>query len=327
MITSEIRGAELAPVQELEILGAHYRRSRRKYLFLLLIPALWIISASLLFVPDFDWAPAVVSLLCIVALFGVGGFVFVVIPSSDEIKTRYSHLIIPGLFRHLGAQNAEVFSSHTVSTAAILDSKLYTGRHDSIQRRDCIIGNIRGMQFGMYEIAIQTGHSLSGSRVLTSSVMTNQFFGWFIMIPLRNIIGEHFIIVRERVSDTEVDDWQKKTINRWSEFPQFFYNENDKSEFNNTFLVATSHPQQMSKLLTKEAKEFLMFLSETSGSAFGISIRSNMLNVLIGEEDGSFHYAPEGLFTEKIPEETSENARWYITLLDGIRKNFAGLQN
>jgi hypothetical protein len=327
MITSEIRGAELAPVQELETLSAHYRRSSRKYLFLLLIPVLWIISASLLLVPDFEWAPAIVSLLCIVALFGVGGFVFVLIPSPDEIKNRYSHLIIPGLFRRLGAQDVEVFPSHTVSTAAILDSKLYAGPYDSILRRDCIMGNIRGMHFGMYEIAIQTGHSLSGSRFLTSSVMAHQFFGWFIMVPVRSMIGEHFIIMRERVSETEADDWQKKTVKRWSEFPQFFYNENDKSEFHHTFLVATSHPQQMNQLLTKEAKEFLMFLAKTTGSAFGISIRGNRLSVLIGEENGSFHYAPDGLFTEKIPEETAENARWYLTLLVGIRKNFAGLQN
>jgi hypothetical protein len=154
--------------------------------------------------------------------------------------------------------------------------------------------------------------------------MTNQFFGWFIMISLRNILGEHFIIMRERVSETEADDWQKKTIKRWSEFPQFFYNESDKSAFNETFLVATSHPQHMSQLLTKEAKEFLLFLAESTGNAFGISIRGNMLCILIGEDDGSFHYAPEGLFTEKIPDESAENARWYMALLDGIRKNFAG---
>jgi hypothetical protein len=326
MLTSEIRGAELAPVQELEILGIQYIRSRRKYLYLLVIPALWAVSLTLFFVPDFEWAPELVGLLCIVALFGVSAFVFVGISSPDEIKHRYSQLIIPGLFRELGAQDVEVFSSHTVSTAAILDSKLYTGEYDSIQRRDCIMGNVRGMQFGMYEIAIQTGHSLSGSRVLTSSVMTNQFFGWFIMIPLRFSIGEHFIIMRNRVSETEADDWHKKTIKRWSEFPQFFYNENDKNEFNETFLVASSHPQQMSQLLTKEAKEFLMFISQSTGNAFGISIRGNMLCVLIGEDDGSFHYAPDGLFTEKIPDESAENARWYMALLDGICKNFAGKQ-
>lgn len=323
MITSEFRGAELAPVQELEILGIQYSRSRRKYLYLLLIPALWAVSFTLFLVPDFEWAPELVSLLCIVSLFGVSAFVFVGISSPDEIKHRYSQLIIPGLFRELGAQDVEVFSSHTVSTAAILDSKLYTGEYDSIHRRDCIMGSVRGMQFGMYEIAIQTGSSMGG-RYSRTSVMTNQFFGWFIMIPLRNIIGEHFIIMRERVSETEADDWQKKTVKRWSEFPQFFYNENDKSEFNTAFLVATSHPQQMNQLLTKEAKEFLMFMAGTTGNTFGISIRGNMLCVLIGEEDGSFHYAPEGLFTEKIPDESAENARWYMTLLDGIRKNFAG---
>jgi len=324
MITREFRGAELAPVQELEMLGMQYSRSRRQYLYLLLIPALWAVSLMLFLVPDFEWAPELVSLLCIVSLFGVSAFVFVGISSPDEIKHRYSQLIIPGLFRELGAQDVEVFSSHTVSTAAILDSKLYTGEYDSIQRRDCIMGSVRGMQFGMYEIAVQTGLSLSGSRVLTSSVMTNQFFGWFIMIPLRNTIGEHFIIMRERVSETESDDWQKKTIKRWSEFPQFFYNESDKSAFNETFLVATSNPQHMSQLLTKEAKEFLLFLAESTGNAFGISIRGNMLCILIGEDNGSFHYAPEGLFTEKIPDESAENARWYMALLDGLRKNFAG---
>lgn len=324
MITSEIRGAELAPAEKLEILGMHYRRSRRKYLYLLLIPALWAVSSTLFLVPEFEWAPELVGLLCVIALFGISSFVFVGIRSSDSVVHEYSHTIIPGLLQHFGASSVEVYKSHTVSTAAILDSKLYTGEYDSIQRRDCIMGNVRGMQFGMYEIAIQTGHSLSGSRVLTSSVMTNQFFGWFIMIPLRNIIGEHFIIMRERVSETEADDWQKKTVKRWSEFPQFFYNENDKSEFNTAFLVATSHPQQMNQLLTKEAKEFLMFLATSTGNTFGLSIRGNMLCVLIGEEDGSFHYAPEGLFTEKIPDESAENARWYMTLLDGIRKNFAG---
>jgi hypothetical protein len=324
MITSEISGAELAPPEELEKLGMQYRRSRRKYLYLLLIPALWAVSSTLFLVPEFEWAPELASLLYIVALFGVSAFVFVGISSPGEITHRYSQLIIPGLFRHLGAKDVEVFTSHTVSTAAILESKLYTGAYDSIQRRDCIMGNMRGMDFGMYEIAIQTGHSLSGSRVLTSSAMTNQFFGWFIMIPARNFIGEHFIIMRNRVSGSEADDWHKKTIKRWSEFPQFFYNENDKSAFNETFLVATSHMQQMNQLLTTEAKEFLLFIAESTGNAFGISIRGNMLCVLIGEDDGSFHYAPDGLFTETIPHESAENARWYMALLDGIRKNFSG---
>jgi len=320
MITSEIRGAELAPAHELEVLGAQYRRSRKKYLYLLLIPALWAISLTLLLVPNFEWAQELVSLLCILALFGVSAFVFVGISSPDEIKHRYSQAIIPGLFRHFGAKDVEIFSSHTVSTTSILESKLYTGEYDSIQRRDCIMGSVRGMQFGMYEVAIQTGSS-RGGRYNSSAVMTNQFFGWFIMVPLRNMIGEHFIIMRERVNENEADDWQKKTVKRWLEFPQFLYNEDDKSEFNNTFLVATSHPQQMNQLLTKEAKEFLLFLAGSTGNSFGISIRGNMLCVLIGEEDGSFHYAPEGLFTEKIPDESAENARWYISMLAGIKKH------
>jgi hypothetical protein len=317
MITSEIRGAELAPAEELEKLGMQYRRSRRKYLYLLLIPALWAVSSTLFLVPEFEWAPELASLLYIVALFGVSAFVFVGIASPGEITHRYSQLIIPGLFRHLGAKDVEVFTSHTVSTAAILDSKLYTGAYDSIQRRDCIMGNMRGMDFGMYEIAIQTGHGARGRRN-----MTNEFFGWFIMIPARNFIGEHFIIMRERVNATEADDWHQKTVKRWSEFPQFQYNDRTDGAFNSTFHIATSHPQQMEKLLTSEAKAFLMLLAETTGNAFGFSIRGNMICVMIGEEDGSFHYAPEGLFTEKIPDESAENARWYITLLDGFRKYF-----
>src|SRR5688572_7392588 len=90
----------LAPALDqnaLQKLGRSYRLARVRYLLLLLVPLLWLLGVFIasLFGPIGSLASGILIAWFFLVLFGVGAWVFLLIPEKEEIKRKYVSHVLP----------------------------------------------------------------------------------------------------------------------------------------------------------------------------------------------------------------------------------------
>lgn len=243
MKLAEISPTEKRPAEALAALEKKYRKSKQKALFLLLIPLLWILGA----IPAYFIGSAVawecLAGWCIGVTFCVGVYATMWLPDTAEVVHNYAQLVLPELFRNAGVNDVRVHTRHDLSMKTFLDSGLYHDRYNSISREDSIQGNLHGVPFGMYEVAMQVGGTRMNARSgIVSGTRTNYFYGWFVMLNVPRISGFHFITMRGRKNSGESDDWLQHTIAHWENDVQLQQTQSGNAAFDRQFMLNSDQP-------------------------------------------------------------------------------------
>lgn len=317
-----ITGAEIASVPCLQELEKQYRRSGWKWPIVLSIPAFWIMGAAVAYLVDETWMWEALVGWCLLVAFMAGVYLLYQVPAAADVVHKYSLEILPGLFRKLGAEQVRVARRHDLSMKVFLEAGLYYEKYSSISRQDCIQGMLHGTAFGMYQVAMQTDSSLYRGAAGSpgASLKTNQFYGWYIVVDAAPVNGFHFITTRRRINAGESDDWHKKTVSHWENDQALQRISSGNAAFDEAFLLNSDQPSVLLSMLSPELQEFFLHLEKTSANSFAISIQRSSVYLLIGHEKADLRIAPEKGFTNEIPQQLTDNVRWYINLMHGLRK-------
>lgn len=319
MNQDRISPAEIASVERLKTIEKRYGRSRKKIWFVLAIPSLWLLGAIVANTIDELWAWEALVGWCLMTTFLMGVYVLYQVPSTDDAVHWYSQEILPGLLIKLGVETVRVARRHNLSMKIFLESGLYYDKYSAISREDSIQGRINGADFGMYEIAVQTGSTMMSAQAgTTASVRTNQFYGWFIVVNTAQVNGFHFITLRKKLTRGESDDWHEKTISHWEKDQVMQKVSTGNSRFDDLLLVNSDRPESLRQLLNSSALDFLVYIAETSSNAFAISIQRGNIYILIGHEKPEFRKVPEGDFTTQLSPEMVADAKWFVELIRGL---------
>lgn len=302
-------------------LGKLYHFARYRYWYLLLIPALWILGGIL---TTFTVMDGLVAGLLIawffIVLFGVGAWVFLVNPEKEEVVRKYVAHVLPCLFRREDL-DIQYFPSHDLSVKSLLRSGLYHDRYSAILREDCISGTTGRMNFGMYQVAVQTASSFGGARYSPRSrVLTNQFYGWAIHCVVPNVNGVHVILPRHRKTQHESDDWLEKVIENWMSNPKCLQLPTGYHAFDAVFVVYSDQPPAFHSFANKDFLDFLLYLQSGSHNAFGINISGNLFAMHMGHKTPTFRHCPDGDFASEFHPELLEDVKWFADLLKGIQR-------
>lgn len=308
----------------LELLAKKYRLARFRFTLLLLIPALWIIG-GILISAIFDMYGAGVPIMLIwifVVLFGVGAWVFLMIPHKLEIERQYAKLVVPALLKQEGIQ-AEYYQAHTLATASFLKSGLYQEKYSTIRREDSVTGKALGMPFGMYQLAVQVSTPLGRSAFQPrTTLLTNHFYGWVIQCGITPVAGRHVLLFKTRKTSHESDDWLAPVQKYWQTNPECPPLFSGNPVFDAHFLLFSDRPKVAEDLFHPEVRQFLLYLAETSENAFAISISGNVLTMHIGHSEPTFRSCPKENFGREYHPRMLEEAKWFSDLLKGMRKSF-----
>lgn len=306
--------------QALRSLGRMYRFSRIRYLLLLLIPALWFLGFVLAGLSEMS-SLSVGFLIgwFFVVLFGVGAWVFLLIPDKEEIRRKYVSHILPALFRR---ENLEInyYPSHDLSVHSLLKSGLYHDDYSTVLREDCITGTTGRMNFGMYQVAVQVVTGVSGRYGNSARIATNMFYGWVIHCIIPTVRGTHVIIPRNRKTGDESDDWLEKVKQNWWNNPKSAAYESGNAALDREFVFFTDQLQTFQSFATKEFLEFLLYLQQSATNAFAITISGNLFMMHIGHVSPSFRHCPDGDFVNDIHPEMEQDVKWFTSLLKGVQK-------
>lgn len=312
-----ILSAEIASIERLRELEIKYRRSQQKIWVLVAIPLLWLIGASVARMINELWAWQALVGWCLLCAFLGGVFILYQIPSKDDVIHDYSQAVLPGLFKHFGADKVLVARRHDLHMKTILEAGLYYDKYNTISREDCVQGHINGIDFGMYEVALQIGGSvISPQAGTTATTRTNYFYGWFVMMNTSRVHGFHFITLRNRIASGEADDWSEKTIAHWEKDITLQKVATEDGAFNELFLLNSDHPEVLLQLLTPSMRESLIQFAETASNSFAISIQRGHVFLLIGHDNADLRKAPSsGNFTEGVDPELQRDVAWYANMV------------
>lgn len=307
--------------EALQKLGKMYRFSRIRYLLLLLIPVLWILGGYLSgFSSMDDLVAGILIAWFFVVFFGVGAWVFLLIPDKEEIKRKYVSHVLPFLFRKEGIE-ITYHPSHDLSVNSLLKSGLYHDRYSTILREDCIAGSAGRMNFGMYQVAVQATSGFNGGRYSPSSrVMTNLFFGWVIHCIIPSTRGTHVILPKHRKTEGESDDWLMKVGENWWQNPKCPAYETGYQPFDEEFILYSDQPEVFHSFATKEFMDFLLYLQKSSSDAFAINVSGNLLMMHMGHAEPSFRYCPDGDFVSEVHPDLEQDVKWFTSLLKGVQR-------
>lgn len=306
-------------------LGKMYRFARVRYGLLLLIPLLWLLGGAMVSLePEADWVVVFLIIWFFVVLFGVAAWVFLLIPETEEIKRKYVSHVLPFLFQKCSV-DINYYPSHDLSVNSLLKSGLYHNSYNTILREDCINGNASRMQFGMYQVAVQTGaYTMGAGRLGTRSrIMTNEFYGWVIHCVIAPVSGTHVILARNRKTSHESDDWLEKTNESWWQNPKCPPQLTGHAAFDKHFILYTSNPQVFFGFATKEFLDFVVYLGETTTNSFGINISGTLFAMHIGHVSPTFRHVPRGNFVSDFNPDLIEEVKWFSGLVKGVQKYFA----
>jgi hypothetical protein len=304
----------------LERLGRMYRLSSVRYLFLLLIPALWVFGVLIASIGRIDGLVAgfLIAWFFIV-LFGVAAWVFLVIPEKEELKRKYVSHVLPFLFSRNGL-NVDYYPSHDLSMATFLKSGLFHDDYNTMLREDCLQGSAARMQFSMYQVAVQIATRSYGRYGSSARTATNQFYGWAIHAIIPRIAGTHVILPRRRKTGDESDDWLEKTGRSWTTNPKCAPLLTGYAPFDQLFILYTDNQQVFFSFATKEFLDFLIYLYNTTKNAFGINASGNVFALHMGHDDPTFRHMPNGNFVTEFDPELLEEVKWFSDMIKGIQK-------
>lgn len=310
-----------APDSEaLQKLGRMYRFARFRYAFLLLIPVLWMLGTSFV---SFDsiagLSLAVLIIWFFVVLFGVSAWVFLVIPSTTEIKRKYVSHVLPFLF-HREALKVNYYPSHDLGMAAFLRSGLFHEQYHTMLREDCIQGDAGRMEFALYQVAVQTVSRMSGRYGNSARSATNQFYGWAIHCIIPSVRNTHVVIPRKRKTDDESDDWLEKTRESWTTNPKCAAQLVGYAPFDAEFIVYTDNLQAFYAFATRDFLDFLLYLHSTSKNAFGVNISGSLFALHMGHEMPDFRHVPNGNFVTEYHPELLQEVKWFAGLIKGVQR-------
>jgi len=252
-------------------------------------------------------------------LFGVGAWVFLLIPPKEEIKRKYVSHVLPFLFSQQGIQ-VNYYSSHDLSMATFLRSGLFHNNYQTMLREDCIQGSASRMQFSMYQVAVQTFSRISGRYGNSVRSATNEFYGWAIHVLIPRVAGTHVILPRSKKTSDESDDWLDKTTRNWATNPKCPAQQTGYAAFDEIFVLYSDNQQGFFSFATREFLDFLIYLHDTTKNAFGVNVSGGVFAMHIGHEDPNFRHMPSGNFLTEYNPELLEEVKWFSDLIKGIQK-------
>jgi hypothetical protein len=263
----------------------------RMYLWAI-VPVLWAIPLIIAFAIDSQAMYIIAGIWIFVALFGMGTYIHVILPSNDEISNQYKKAVIPDLIRIAGGEG-EFSLTHSLKVESFLKSGLYYSNYSHFERADSIVGKYRGIKFGLYELAVQTTSSLTmGPIGPGTQIYTNVFYGWVLHVPIRAMVGNTYIIPILRRTKHESDDWIIKTKEHFAKTnAERIFKTNDPV-FDSTFSVYTNLEVEAAQLLQPAFREFLMLVFNQSANAPAFSFVGNRACMHLGISDSGFDRPP-----------------------------------
>jgi len=308
---------------ELEKLEKQYKKARFRHAKLLYIPALWILGIASAYAIDnpFLWEGIAIYLVAVVFL--VGAWVFAIIPTKESLEKKYARIVLPALFKQRGI-TATYFNSHLLSISAFLKSGLYQENYSTLLREDSLTGDVQGMPFGMYQVAVQVASGVGGGSVTRprSRILTNHFYGWVIQCGITAVAGQHTLIFRDRKTSHESDDWIIPVREYWLKRLSPVSVSLQANSFEDCFLLFTDQPKVAAGIFDPEFQKLLIYLAQTSVNAFAITISGNLFTLHMGHNDPTFRTCPEKDFSSTYHPQLAIEVQWYCDLLKGIKQCF-----
>ena len=302
-------------------LGQLYRLARIRYSLLVLIPALWVggVLAASLSGPINGLTAGILIAWFFIVLFGIGAWVFLIIPEKEEVKRKYVSHVLPYLFAQEGL-TIDYYPSHDLQMKTFLQSGLFHDDYQTMLREDCIQGSASKMKFSMYQVAVQTLSRVTGRYGNSARLATNMFYGWAIHAIIPRIPGTHVIIPKGRKTNDESDDWVEKVHENWWSNPRVASTETGYVPFDALFTLYTDQPAAFFSVGKKEFLDFVIYLANTSTNAFAINMSGSVFALHIGHEKTSFRHMPDGNFATEYNPELLEEVKWFAQMLKDIQR-------
>ncbi|MDQ3109726.1 MAG: DUF3137 domain-containing protein [Bacteroidota bacterium] len=274
-------------VSRLQALEKKRRFVENRMLLWLIVPVLWAIPFIIAYITDSQAIYIFGGIWIFIALFGMGTYIHVILPSNEEISNQYKKAVIPDLIRIAGGEG-EYSLTHSLKVESFLKSGLYHANYSHFERADSIVGNYRGVKFGLYELAVQTTSSLTmGPIGPGTQIYTNVFYGWVLHVPIRAMAGKTYIIPRVRKTKHESDDWIKATKDFFDKEHSGVFITGD-GDFDSTFIVYTNSENDARSLSQPSFIKFLLVVFNQSANAPAFSFTGNRAAMHIGISDSAF---------------------------------------